>query len=94
MKNFYHLGNQASMNIKLFSQFISTFADHAAQWAEYQDRISLSGSSSDYLDHESYDAMVKMGPAAVLLIMNKYTEEQSGWWHEMLDEIVHGRDEL
>jgi hypothetical protein len=45
------------------------------------------------LSHEPYDSMVK-----VPLIMNKYAEEQSGWWQWMLHEIVHGlalgRDEL
>lgn len=35
--------------------------------------------------------MVKMGPSVIGHVMEKYASEPSGWWHEMLHEIVHGR---
>lgn len=32
-----------------------------------------------------------MGPSIIAHVMLEYYDDQSGWWHELLHELVHGR---
>lgn len=66
------------------------FAAKADDWAQHQEDNSLSANSTDYVSGDAYHSMVKMGPSVIGHAMEKYAHEPSGWWHEMLHEIVHG----
>lgn len=69
----------------------TAFAAKADAWAQHQEDNSLSANSSDYVSGDAYQSMVKMGPSVIGHAMEKYAKEPSGWWHEMLHEILHGR---
>jgi hypothetical protein len=64
----------------------------ADEWKQHCDRISMSSSEKDYLDHPSYHRLVKLGKPAVPLIMERYsspTWEQDMWWGgHLLDDIT------
>ena len=69
----------------------TAFAAKADAWAQHQEDNSLSANSADYVSGDAYQSMVKMGPSIIGHVMEKYAHEPSGWWHEMLHEIVHGQ---
>ncbi|KAK0727651.1 hypothetical protein B0T26DRAFT_747957 [Lasiosphaeria miniovina] len=47
--------------------------------------------SDAFTSGPAYAELVKLGQPAVPLAMLAYARGQSGWWHELLFEIVHGR---
>lgn len=67
------------------------FAAKTDGWAQHQEDNSLSANSADYVAGDAYHSMVRMGPSVIGHVMEKYAHEPSGWWHEMLHEIVHGQ---
>lgn len=50
----------------------------------------LSNNSSVFFDGEGYWALAEMGPSIVALVMLEYYEDPSGWWFDLLHELVHG----
>lgn len=32
-----------------------------------------------------------MGPSIIASVMLEYNNDQGGWWHELLHELVHGQ---
>jgi hypothetical protein len=84
------LNNQAALIQQYYSGFIDEFDQLVADWTAHRRRVSKSSFSNDYLAHDSYDALVRMGRPAIPLIMEKYSHDQTGWWCEMLYEIVNG----
>lgn len=69
----------------------TAFAAKADAWAQHQEDNSLSANSADYVSGDAYHSMVAMGPSVIGHALEKYAKEPSGWWHEMLHEIVHGQ---
>jgi hypothetical protein len=90
--NYYYLNAQAKNIIALYGATVAEFDEQVDAWKDHQNRVQLSSNSRDYIQHSSYDAIVAMGKDhAVPLIMARYKEDQNGWWHEVLHEIVHER---
>ena len=84
------LQRHANLIVDMNHQRHEEFASKLGQWKDHQDNL-LSGNSKDYLDHDSYKSMVQMGPGVIGHVMHNYADDQAGWWHEMLHEIVHGQ---
>ena len=68
----------------------TAFSANANAWAQHQDDNSLSANSATYVSGDAYQSLVSMGPSVIGHALEKYAKEPSGWWHELLHEIVHG----
>lgn len=65
--------------------------DALDRWAELRDQRQNYSSSFHFCDGEGYWALVAMGPSIIAQVMLEYYDDQFGWWHELLHELVHGR---
>ena len=88
----YHwLQRHAQLILEMNHQRNLTFASTVARWREYQQENQLSSNSAHYTSGNAYASLVQMGQGIIGNVMDQYANEQDGWWHEMLHEIVHGR---
>lgn len=60
-------------------------------WAEFRVQRQNYSSSFHFCEGEGYWALAEMGPSIIAQMMLEYYNDQSGWWHELLHELVHGR---
>ncbi|KAI7782574.1 hypothetical protein LA080_013062 [Diaporthe eres] len=65
--------------------------DALDRWAELREQRQNYSSSFHFCDGEGYWALVAMGPSIIAQVMLEYYDDQHGWWHELLHELVHGR---
>ncbi|KAI5809152.1 hypothetical protein DFH27DRAFT_598692 [Peziza echinospora] len=87
---YYDLTNHAAWIINDYARLIDHIDTEAANWKAHQASVSYSSSSRDYLAHSSYDSLLAVGKSNIALIMDKYAQDQDGWWHELLFEIENG----
>lgn len=62
-----------------------------ADWEVHQETKKKSSRSSDYTSGDAYNTLVGMGKSALPLIMHSYSQDRTGWWHEILHEIEYGK---
>jgi hypothetical protein len=84
------LQRHANLVVEMNHQRKEAFNSKTAAWEEHKDNNAFSANSADLTTGDAYNSMVQMGPSVIGHVMGKYAEEPSGWWHEMLHEIVHG----
>lgn len=64
--------------------------DHNLElWQDRLEETAICNSSCEKTDGEGYYGLVGMGPWIITRLMLEYYKEQTGWWHELLHELVH-----
>ncbi|KAK6530452.1 hypothetical protein TWF694_003804 [Orbilia ellipsospora] len=89
--NYYFLKNQVIKIQKFFGTSIQEFTTQADEWQTHQANAALSSTSTDYFNSPAYGRLVAMGTPIVPLIMERYSRDRNGWWHELLYHIVNGQ---
>ncbi|KAI0554289.1 hypothetical protein F4679DRAFT_527813 [Xylaria curta] len=87
---YYILNNQAKDIIKLYGDFVGTYEQHSQDWRAEMERADLSANAGKHKRGSAYKALLSMGSAIVPLVMYSYSSDKSGYWHELLNELVHG----
>lgn len=88
--NYSSLNAQAAVIQKYYGDFIDTSNDLVEKWEADLAANQFSTRLEDYLDHASYNNLVKLGKPIVPLVMERYARERIWFWHELLHEIVYG----
>ncbi|ROV99684.1 hypothetical protein VSDG_03026 [Cytospora chrysosperma] len=65
--------------------------DALRSWAELRERRSVFGNSNMFTDGDGYYTLTEMGPSIISHVMLEYYKDQSGWYHELLHHLVHGK---
>lgn len=60
-------------------------------WAEFRVQRQNYSSSFHFTEGEGYWGLVDLGPSIIAPVMLEYYNDQGGWWHELLHELVHGQ---
>lgn len=90
LTQYYILNNQAQDIIKLYGDFVETYQQLSQDWKAETEGMKLSSRSEAPTSSPAYKALSVMGKAIVPLVMHSYSLEKSGWWHELLSELVEG----
>ncbi|KAI1739957.1 hypothetical protein F4680DRAFT_420791 [Xylaria scruposa] len=90
LTQYYILNNQAKDIIKLYGDFVGTYEKHSQDWGAEMERADLSANAGTHKRGSAYKALLSMGSAIVPLVMYSYSSDKSGYWHELLNELVHG----
>lgn len=88
VKHFYVVRNQAARIQDAYGTFVERFDRLVDQWKAHQIIVVISPNREDHLNDESYWELVRMGRAAIPLIMGRYAEDRDGLWHMLLNAIV------
>lgn len=59
-------------------------------WAEFKTQRRHQQSSFHFTEGDGYWTLTEMGPSIVAPAMLEYYNDQDGWWHELLHELIHG----
>lgn len=68
----------------------TAFDSNLALWKEHLDLNALANNSSQKTEGDGYWNLVDQGTRIVARLMLEYYEDPSGWWHELLHEVIHG----
>lgn len=82
---------QAARDVITFNYERNTDLQEAVKsWAELKEERQNYSSSFQFTDGEAYWSLIRMGPSIAAQMMLEYYNDQSGWWHELLHELIHG----
>jgi hypothetical protein len=89
--SYYVLKDQARAIIELYSNLMKEFDANVHLWNEDQAGAAFSSDSGLFCSGKGYESLKRMKYSIIPLIMNEYSQDQHGWWHELLCEIVNGK---
>lgn len=69
-------------------KFEAEFERLAAEWAAYQKRTFVLSDPAAPLRCPAYEALCKLGPKAVPLVMQRYDSVESGPWGAVLSRLT------
>lgn len=82
---------QAARDVITFNHERNTELQEAVKsWAELKEERQHQQSSFHFTEGPGYWTLTEMGPSIVAQMMLEYYKDQSGWWHELLHELIHG----
>jgi hypothetical protein len=84
------LNNQARAIIKLYGDFVETYEQRAQAWKAEIEKVKPHAKAEVFTSGSAFRALSSMGPAIIPLVMHTYSLDRSGWWHELLSELVEG----
>ncbi|KAL9071621.1 MAG: hypothetical protein Q9157_005394 [Trypethelium eluteriae] len=90
IEHFWVLNWQAKLIIKLYHSQLKEFDQHVARWENDMTASKFSSNSDSKVSGPGYESLKTMGQPTVPLIMARYSQNQDGWWYELLSEIVNG----
>lgn len=71
---------------------VTTFETLANQWREHCEQVAFSSNMQNRLEHPVFSQLVKLGYAAVPLIMKRLADDSDELpWEFVLQEITHTR---
>ena len=59
-------------------------------WMAHCRRNHVQSSSAMYTECQGYDELLELGGSIIAHLMLAYSRDQTGFWFELLHEIVHG----
>jgi hypothetical protein len=79
------------LNIEFYARDLMETLALVEQWRAHIATQKLFSWFRVYLAHPAYHSLVEKGSGVVPLIMEQYSRDQHGWWHELLYEITYRR---
>lgn len=88
--NYNVLQRQANLIIDMNHDRNELVHSRIHAWKEHCMRNSIDGNSGMYTQGKEYDDLLELGRSIIAHLMLAYSETSTGFWYELLHEIVHG----
>lgn len=88
--NYNVLQRQASLIVNMNYDRNKLVQARIEAWKAHCKRSHVHSNSSMYTECDEYDRLCELGGSIVSHLMLAYAEERSGFWFELLHDIVHG----